>query len=87
MSLETILVVLLLVVALLLANLLVVVMLWRRHDEMSARVIHVEARLSNALSHVEVRQLFERMSSLDGQMQTISRLMQTVQEHLLESDR
>lgn len=75
-----------LVLLVVLANLIVCIAQWWRHDNLTSRVTKLEAHREASLSHTEVRGLYERLSSIEGQIQTTNRLMQTVQEHLLEND-
>ncbi|WP_411832311.1 hypothetical protein [Pseudoxanthomonas mexicana] len=60
--------------------------LWWRHVGLVARVTRLEVYQEQNLTHAETRQIYERLSSIEGQIQTTNRLMQTVQEHLLEND-
>lgn len=76
--------VLLLVVAL--GNLAVAVLLWWRHIGLVSRVTRLEVYQETNLTHAESRQIHERLSSMEGQILTTNRLLQTVQEHLLEND-
>ena len=78
----------LLVVVLVLAagNLLLgMVMVWR-HSGLAKRVARLEIYQQANLTHAETRQIYERLSSIEGQVQATNRVMQTVQEHLLEND-
>lgn len=77
----------LIVIALLvLLNLLVAIASWWRHDGLAARVTRIEAAQSGALSPSEVRDLFKSISHLDGRVDTAVKIMQSIQEHLLERD-
>ncbi len=87
MSLESLLILLLILVVVVLAHLLVTVWQWARHDGLATRVTRMEALLANNLTPAEIRQLFDRLASLEGQLQTTNGLLRTVQEHLLENDR
>lgn len=69
-----------------LANLVIVLVLWWRHEALSVRVAKLEAHRESALTHAEVRSLYDRLATIEGQNQTMTRLLQTVQEHLLEND-
>lgn len=68
------------------ANLLIGVLLWWRHVGLVARVTRLEVYREQALTHTDVRQVYERLSSMEGQLQTTNRLLQTVQQHLLENE-
>ena len=79
--------VLIMVAVLGVANLLFAVLTWLRHDGLASRVQRLEVLQQNAaMTHPEARQIYERLASIEGQIQTTNRLMQTVQEHLLEND-
>jgi len=69
-----------------LANLLIGFLLWWRHVGLVARVTRLEVYREQALTHTDVRQVYERLSSMEGQIQTTNRLLQTVQQHLLENE-
>lgn len=70
-----------------LANLIVGIMAWKRYGDLAYRVQRLEVLQQNAaMTHPEARQIYERLASIEGQIQTTNRLMQTVQEHLLEND-
>jgi hypothetical protein len=58
-----------------------------RFSVMEARVSKLEAYQMQNLTHAETRQIYERLSSIEGQVHTTNRVMQTVQEFLLENDR
>ncbi|RPE81833.1 hypothetical protein [Vulcaniibacterium tengchongense] len=79
----------LLLVLLLLAtgNLSVGLLLWWRQNGIAVRVAKLEAFREAGLTHAEIREIYERLSSIEGQIGTTNRLMQTMQEHLLENDR
>ncbi|WP_164273433.1 hypothetical protein [Stenotrophomonas sp. B1-1] len=77
---------LILLLAIGLANLLIGVLLWWRHVGLVARVTRLEVYREQALTHTDVRQVYERLSSMEGQLQTTNRLLQTVQQHLLENE-
>lgn len=77
--------VLLLVVSAL--TLLVQVLQWLRIDRLSERVTRLEAQQKNCLSAVDVRNIWERLASIEAKTETSTRLMTSIQEHLLESDR
>lgn len=78
------------------ANLCLASVMWWRHYGLASRVAQLEGMASRItrlevyqeqnLTHAETRQIYERLSSIEGQIQTTNRLMQTVQEHLLEND-
>lgn len=68
------------------ANLCVGAVIWWRHIGLVSRVTRLEVYQEQNLTHAETRQIYERLSSIEGQIQTTNRLMQTVQEHLLETD-
>lgn len=72
-------------VALNLLTLLAVLGVWLRTGGLAERVTRLEAKQEHALTHAEVRAIFERLSSIEGQIQTTKQLMQTVQNHLLET--
>lgn len=79
--------VLLILVILTIVNLIVTIMAWWRHDGLSSRVQRLEVLQQNAaMTHLEARQIYERLASIEGQNQTTNRLLQTVQEHLLENE-
>lgn len=80
-------VLLMLVLITVLANLALGIVLWWRQASLGARVARLEVYREHAISQVETRQIYERLASIEGQIQTTNRLMQTVQQHLLESDR
>ncbi|CAD7351595.1 hypothetical protein GGR74_002414 [Xanthomonas arboricola] len=65
--------------------LLGMVMVWR-HSGLAERVARLEIYQQANLTHAETRQIYERLSSIEGQVQATNRVMQTVQEHLLEND-
>ncbi|MGH8040348.1 MAG: hypothetical protein ACREPD_21745 [Stenotrophomonas sp.] len=77
---------LILLLAVGLANLLIGVLLWWRHVSLVARVTRLEVYREQALTHTDVRLVYERLSSMEGQVQTTNRLLQTVQQHLLENE-
>lgn len=77
---------LILLLAIGLANLLIGFLLWWRHVGLVARVTRLEVYREQALTHTDVRQVYERLSSMEGQIQTTNRLLQTVQQHLLENE-
>lgn len=83
---ELILPLLVLVLLVALGNLAVAVLLWWRHIGLVARVTRLEVYQETNLTHAESRQIYERLSSMEGQIQTTNRLLHTVQEHLLEND-
>jgi hypothetical protein len=83
---DLIVVLLILVLVVCLLNLGVVMLLWWRHVGLVARVTRLEVYQEQNLTHAETREIYERLSSIEGQVQTTNRLMQTVQEHLLEND-
>lgn len=58
--------------------------LWHRTSSLAGRVTRLEVYQENNLTHAETRQIYERLSSIEGQIQTNNQLMQTVQKHLLE---
>lgn len=57
-----------------------------RFGLLEGRVTKLEAYQQQNLTHAETRAIYERLAGIEGQIQTTNRLMQTVQEHLLESD-
>lgn len=63
------------------------VLLWWRHIGLTARVTRLEVRGESALTHDELRRLYERLGGIEGQVAASNRMMQTVQEHLMERDR
>lgn len=83
-ELQTLLLVLLLMVAL--ANLLIAFLLWRRHDDLAHRVVRLEANQQHLLTPYEVRQIHERLASIEGSLAVTSQVMKTIQEHLLENE-
>ena len=92
---------LLLIVVLAGLNLLVAIASWRRHDVLASHhgelarshhllaleVAGIKTVQANALSAKECRELFESQAHLCGRMDTAVKLMQTIQEHLMERDR
>lgn len=62
------------------------VILWWRHVSLASRVTRLEVQREHAITQAEFRQVYERLSSIEGQIKTTNQLMQTVQEHLLEND-
>lgn len=70
-----------------LLNLCGLAVLWWRLIGLVARVTKLEAYQTLNLTHAETRAIYERLASIEGQVQTTNRLMQTVQQHLLESER
>lgn len=83
---DLIVVLLVLVLLVSLVNLGIGMLLWWRHVGLVARVTRLEVYQEQNLTHAETRAIYERLSSIEGQVQTTNRLMQTVQEHLLEND-
>lgn len=79
---------LLLLVAVVLAamNLAVAVASWWRHDSLASRVTRIEERQTNALTAAECRAIFERLSNIEGRVNTTNQLIQTIQGYLLERD-
>lgn len=78
---------LILLVVLIAAVLIIQVLSWLRHDGLASRVQRLEVLQQNAaMTHPEARQIYERLASIEGQVQTTNRLMQTVQKHLLENE-
>lgn len=79
---------LLLLVAVVLAamNLAVAVASWWRHDSLASRVTRIEASQASALTSAECRGIFERLSNIEGRVNTTNQLMQTIQKHLLEHE-
>lgn len=61
-------------------------LLWWRHIGLTARVTRMEVRGESGLTHEELRKLYERLAGIEGQLASNNRMMQTVQEHLLERD-
>lgn len=81
--------VIVLLVAVLLAcllNLGVGMLLWWRHVGLVARVARLEVYQEQNLTHAETREIYERLASIEGQIQTTNQLMKTVQDHLLETE-
>ncbi|WP_282265953.1 hypothetical protein [Stenotrophomonas sp. PS02298] len=83
---EMVLPLLVLLLAVAMGNLLVGVFLWWRHAGLEARVARLEIYQQNNLTHAASRQIFERLSSMEGKIQASNLLLQTVQKHLLEND-
>lgn len=90
---EMVLPLLVLLLVLAMGNFLVGMFLWWRHSGLEGRVAGLEGRVARLevyqesnLTHAESRSVFERLSSLEGQVQTTNRMLQTVQERLLEND-
>jgi len=77
---------LILLLAIGLANLLIGVLLWWRHVGLVTRVTRLEVYRESALTHTDVRQVYERLSSIEGQMEATNSLLKTVQKHLLENE-
>lgn len=89
------------IIALLLANLVGLLWLGQRVSGQSTenraladRITHLEARVNTMPSHRDLADLREDISevneaaaAINGQMQTMTQLMRTIQEHLLENDR
>lgn len=69
-----------------LANLLIAFLSWWRHDGLVSRVTRLEVQQAHALTAVECRQIHERLANIEGRVTTTNQVMQTIQEHLLESD-
>lgn len=69
------------------ANLLVGMVLWWRHAGLAERVSRLEIYQQQNLTHAETRQIYERLSLIEGQTATTQTILRSVQEHLLEKDR
>lgn len=87
MSIEVTLLLLALLLLVAVCSLLISVVLWQRHEAMGRRVTRLEAHRESGLSQAEVREFYERLSSIEGQIETTNHLMQTVHRHLLENER
>lgn len=68
------------------ANLGMCVLLWSRQGALSERITRVEVHQQAALTNQEVRTIHERISAIEGRQDTTVRMLQTIQDHLLESD-
>ncbi|WP_414499159.1 hypothetical protein [Stenotrophomonas maltophilia] len=77
---------LVLVTGLVSINLLVGIVLWWRHSGLADRVTKLEVHYQHHLSRKEVQQVFERLASLEGQLDNTNEMLKTVQKHLLETD-
>ncbi|MCR6661841.1 MAG: hypothetical protein NVV60_01505 [Luteimonas sp.] len=88
---------LVIVLAVCVVNLGVGMILWWRHvsliakvndvkNDLSQRITTLEVYQKQNLTHAETRQIYEELSFIKGRLDTMSRSMQSVQEHLLEKD-
>ncbi|QHB72923.1 hypothetical protein [Stenotrophomonas sp. 364] len=57
-----------------------------RHNTLQERIARLEAYQQTNLTHAETRAIYQRLSSMEGQIETTHTLLKTVQEHLLERD-
>lgn len=51
------------------------------------RVSRLESQQATDLSHAEVRGIYERLSSVEGRLDTTNSLLGAIQKHLLEERR
>lgn len=77
---------LVLVAALVAINLMVGVVLWWRHSGLADRVTKLEVHNEHRITREEVRQVFDRLATLEGKTDATNIMLRTVQEHLLEND-
>lgn len=77
---------LILLVVLVAINLLIGLVMWWRHSGLADRVTKLEIHYQHSLGRAEVTEIRDRLSSLEGQVETTNRMLRTVQEHLLEND-
>ncbi|WP_447904521.1 hypothetical protein [Stenotrophomonas geniculata] len=77
---------LVLVAGLVSINLLVGIVLWWRHSGLADRVTKLEVNYQHHLSRQEVQRVFERLVTLEVQLETTNEMLMTVQTHLLEKD-
>ncbi|WP_459062131.1 hypothetical protein [Stenotrophomonas sp. PSU-St15] len=77
---------LVLVAGLVALNLLVGVVLWWRHSGLADRVTKLEVQHAHHLTHKETGELFDRIARLEGMAAATNRMLETVQEHLMEKD-
>jgi hypothetical protein len=73
------------------ANLVALFLLWRHIDkrddairDLSERVARVEAQ---QMSASEYREFLGRLANIEGRLATVTDLMETIQDHLLERDK
>ncbi len=69
-----------------LAILLLVGLLWWQHNGLAARVAAIETTQRHLLDHVDARRIFERLSSMEGQVTTLLQLNRSMQQHLLQRE-
>lgn len=75
-----------LLIALIVVNVLLIVALcfnWWRNDNLAQRVATLEA---HRLSTDQVLGIYNRLGTIEGRLETTVKMMQTIQEHLLEND-
>lgn len=77
---------LVLVAGLVSINLLVGIVLWWRHSGLADRVTKLEVHYQHHLSRQEVQRVFERLATLEVQLEATNEMLMTVQTHLLEND-
>ncbi|MGH8037298.1 MAG: hypothetical protein ACREPD_06115 [Stenotrophomonas sp.] len=75
-----------LVVVLVAITLMVVLLLWWRHSGLSDRVTKLEVHYQHHLTSREVRQVFDRLATLEAKTDATNTMLKTVQEHLLENE-
>lgn len=78
---------LMVLVALSLVTVLLVGLLWWQHNGLAARVAAIESTQKHLLNHADARMIFERLSSMEGQVNTLSQLTRSVQQHLLDKEK
>lgn len=59
---------------------------WRTCNGHGNRLTRLEAQQGNQLTAAEVRAMFERLANIEGRLEASTRMMQTIQDHLLEND-
>lgn len=78
---------LLMLVAMVALNLVVAFASWWRHDGLASRVTRIEERQAHALTAKECREIYEALAGIEGRLDVTNRLMNTIQEHLLEREK
>lgn len=74
-------------------TLVVVALLWRHIDKRAGeqrgfetRLAKVEAQQAAVITPVEVRQIFEQLAAMKASVATLTTLMQTIQDHLVDAE-
>lgn len=78
---------LLVLLALSLVTVTLIGVLWWQHMGLLARVSRLEESQKHLLNHADARLLYERLSSVEGQITANTQITRSVQQHLLDREK